>query len=358
MKILILSNLLSYTYNFRKEIIDAIIQRGHSVSLVCDVDDEEKKKAFDSIEVINVHFNGKGKNPIEEFKLLETYKRIVKNTHPDIIFTFTIKMNLYGGLVAKKYHVPYVPMITGLGELEKKGKLRSILLSLHKAVMPYAECVVFQNEDNRHFFDDNKIQYKKSFVVPGSGINLDKFKYSEYPEGDKVNFIFLGRLIKAKGIEEYFAAAEELVSDTLIFHAAGPVDSEYKERLEKLVEKGKIVYHGTLSDTRGYLASSSCLVLPTFHPEGLSNVILEAFAVGRPVIATDRTGCKELVRDGENGFFCREKDSENLIAVIKKMASLSTDERERMGRNGRSFVEKYYDRKVVVKAYLNLLEMR
>ncbi len=358
MKILILSNLLSYTYNFRKEIIDAFIQRGHKVSLACDVDDEEKKKAFDSVEVINVHFNGKGKNPVEELKLLETYKRIIKNTQPDIIFTYTIKMNLYGGLVAKRYHIPFVPMITGLGELEKKGKLRSILLSLHKAVMPYAECVVFQNEDNRHFFDDNKIQYKKSLVVPGSGINLDKFKYSEYPEGDRVDFVFLGRLIKAKGIEEYFAAAEALSSDTLIFHAAGPVDSAYKERLEKLVGEGKIVYHGILSDTRGYLASSSCLVLPTFHPEGLSNVILEAFAVGRPVIATDRTGCKELVREGENGFFCKEKDPENLIEVIKKMASLSIDERERMGRNGRSFVEKYYDRTLVVKAYLNLLETK
>ena len=358
MKILILSNLLSYTYNFRKEIIDAFIQRGHKVILACDVDDEEKKKAFDSIEVISVHFNGKGKNPFEELSLLNTYKRIIRNTQPDIVFSFTIKMNLYGGLVAKKNHVPFIPMITGLGELEKKGKLRAILLSLHKAVMPYADCVVFQNEDNRRFFDENGIKYKAAIVVPGSGINLEKFKYVEYPKSNKVDFVFLGRLIKAKGIEEYFTAAEALSSSTLIFHAAGPVDSAYKERLEKLVRDGKIVYHGILSDTREYLASSSCLVLPTFHPEGLSNVILEAFAVGRPVIATERTGCKELVRDGESGFFCREKDTENLFKIIKMMASLSPATREMMGREGRRFVERYYDRTLVVKAYLNLLETR
>lgn len=359
MKILILSNLLSYTYNFRKEIIDVFVEKGHKVFLACDIDDGEKLEAFGkSVEVIQVPFNGKGKNPVEELRLLNTYKRIIKTKHPDIVFTFTIKMNLYGGMAAKRYRVPYVPMITGLGELEKGGKLRALLLFLHKTVMPSAECVIFQNEDNRRFFLDNGIKYKSSLILPGSGINLEKFRYVEYPKCGNENFVFLGRLIKAKGIEEYFDACEKLSSDKLIFHAAGPLDEGYKERLESLVKRGKLIYHGVLSDTRDYLASSSCLVLPTFHPEGLSNVILEAFAVGRPVIATDRTGCRELVRDGENGFFCREKDAENLIAVIKRMASLSIIEREKMGREGRNFVEKYYDRQIVVKAYLELLETR
>ncbi len=359
MKILILSNLLSYTYNFRKEIIDAFVEKGHKVFLACDIDDDKKLEDFgDNVEIIAVPFNGKGKNPVEELRLLNTYKRIIKSTHPDIVFTFTIKMNLYGGLASRKYHIPFSPMITGLGELEKKGKLRAVLLSLHKMVMPYAECVIFQNADNRRFFDDNGIKYKSSIIVPGSGINLEKFKYVEYPRSDRENFVFLGRLIEAKGIEQYFVAAEVLSSDKMVFHAAGPVDECYKERLESLVKKGKLIYHGVLSDTRAYLSSSSCLVLPTFHPEGLSNVILEAFAVGRPVIATDRTGCRELVIDDDNGFFCREKDPDNLISVIKRMAFLTRDERERMGRNGRSFVEKYYDRQIVVKAYIDLLERK
>lgn len=111
-----------------------------------------------------------------------------------------------------------------------------------------------------------------------------------------------------------------------------------------------------LSDSRDYLASSSCLVLPTFHPEGLSNAILEANAVGRPVICTARTGCKEIVTDGENGFYCREKDTEDLERVIMKFASLPVAERAEMGRRGREIVEREFDRKIVVDAYLSLLE--
>ncbi len=357
MKILILSNLLSYTYNFRKEIIDAFIKEGHRVVIACDVDDCNKLlKIEKESKVIEVPFNGKGTSIKEELSLLNTYRKIIKDEKPDIVFSFTIKMNLYGGLASKWNHVEFVPMITGLGELEKEGKLRTILLFLHKRVMPYAKCVIFQNEDNRIFFDNNGIKYKRSAVVPGSGINLAKFKYVEYPKDDIVNFAFLGRLIKAKGIEEYFACAKELSSDKVVFHAAGPINKEYEEIVKALVSEKKLIYDGVLSDSREYLSSSSCLVLPTFHPEGLSNVILEAQAIGRPVICTPRTGCKEIVKDGINGYYCKEKDVNNLSLVIKKFLSLAVKEREEMGRRGREIVENSFDRKIVVNSYLNLLE--
>ncbi len=357
MKILILNNLISYTYNFRREIIDALVATGHEVVIAAENDDdvklEEMKK---SCRFINVHFNGTGTNVFEELSLLNAYRRIVREEKPDFVFTFTIKMNLYGGLVCRKYHVPFVPMITGLGELEKKGKLRTILMTLHRMVMPYAEAVIFQNQDNLRFFNEHGIRYRESVVLPGSGINLEKFAYRDYPQGDVVSFAFLGRIIKAKGVEEYFTVAEELASDKLVFHAAGRINDEYKERVDDLVKRGKLVYDGVLSDSRDYLASSSCLVLPTFHPEGLSNAILEANAVGRPVICTSRTGCKEIVSDGVNGFFCKEKDAENLKKVILSFASLPVSERAEMGRRGRKIVETRFDRKIVVDEYLSLLE--
>lgn len=357
MKILLLNNLISYTYNFRKEIIDALVAAGHEVVVVAENDDDKKLQELQkSCRFVNVPFNGTGTNVFEELSLLNTYKHIVREEKPDFVFTFTIKMNLYGGLASRKYHVPYVPMITGLGELEKEGKLRAVLLSLHRMVMPHAEAVLFQNQDNLDFFREHNIGYKKAVVLPGSGINLEKFAYREYPEGDVINFAFLGRIIKAKGVEEYFTAAEKLSSPGMIFHAAGPVNDEYKERVDDLVRRGKLVYDGVLSDSRDYLASSSCLVLPTFHPEGLSNAILEANAVGRPVICTARTGCKEIVSDGVNGFFCREKDSEDLERVIMKFASLPVSERAEMGMHGREIVERKFDRKIVVDAYLSLLE--
>lgn len=357
MRILFLSNLLSYTYNFRKEIIDAFVSQGHSVYVACDIDDEKKREELESeASIIEVPFNGKGTSLKEELALINRYLKIIKKYSPDIVFSFTIKMNLYGGLVCRLKHTKFVPMITGLGELEKKGKLRSLLLFLHRIVMPYAKCVVFQNEDNRLFFDQNKIRYKKAVIVPGSGINLDKFKYVDYPQGNITRFSFLGRLIEAKGIKEYLECAKRLSSPLVEFYAAGPIDNEYKEEVSTLEKEGKLHYMGILSDSRNYLSLSSCLVLPTFHPEGLSNVILEAEAIGRPVICTNRTGCKEIVEDTINGLYCHSQNVDNLESVMKKFIALPVSKREEMGREGRRIVENKFDRKLVVENYLRLLE--
>lgn len=357
MKILMLSNLISYTYNFRKEIIEAFARCGHEVVVVCDIDDASKCRELSEIsKVIDVPFHGKGTNPREELKLVRTYSTIMKRENPDIVFSFTIKMNLYGGLVAKRLRIPYVPMITGLGELEKGGKLKSILMFLHKRVMPGAKCVVFQNEDNRDYFKRNGIGFKESVIVPGSGINLGKFVMKPYPPRDKVVFSFLGRFIEAKGILEFLQCAERMACDEISFIAAGAMDEKFKRYVDELVSNGKLVYEGELGDTRDFLEKTSCLVLPTYHPEGLSNVILEACATGRPVICTPRTGCKEIVEDGVNGFFCNAKDVENLMEIMKRFRSLPYEERKRMGEAGRRIVEGKFDRNLVVGQYLSLLE--
>lgn len=357
MKILVLSNLISYTYNFRKEIIEAFVSKRHDVVVVCDVDDGLKRNELEEIcRIIEVPFHGKGTNPKEELKLIRTYSSIMKSEKPDIVFSFTIKMNLYGGLVAKRLHIPYVPMITGLGELEKDGKLKKLLMFLHKRVMPKAKCVVFQNEDNREYFKRNDIGFKRSVVVPGSGINLGKFKFQPYPKDERTVFAFLGRFIEAKGVSEFLKCAEDMASNDMGFIAAGTMDDKYKELVERLVGEGKLRYDGELADTRDFLKEASCLVLPTYHPEGLSNVILEACATGRPVICTPRTGCKEIVEDGVNGFYCNAKDVGNLESVIKRFISLPNEEKAKMGENGRRIVADRFDRKIVVDEYLSLLE--
>ena len=357
MKLLLLSNLISYTYNFRKELLEAFHERGHQVVVVCDNDDSAKQQELSKIcKLINVAFDGKGTNPAQEFKLLKTYSKILKQEKPDMVFTFTIKMNLYGGLVAKRQHIPYVPMITGLGELEKTGKLRAILLFLHKRVMPHAKCVVFQNADNKAFFDAHGIRYQKAQLVPGSGINLAKFTFQPYPQDNAITFAFLGRLIQAKGLEEFLSCAKELASEGLKFKAAGKLDEQYKPAVEELVKEKKLTYVGELSDTREFLKSSSALVLPTYHPEGLSNVILEACATGRPVICTARTGCKEIVEDGYNGLYCKAKDPENLKEVLLTFSKLPVEKRIQMGQNGRKLVEEKFNRNLVVQKYLSFLE--
>ena len=360
MVIVILSNLTSYTYNFRYEILQKMIDRGHDVVVACHNDDDGKQKGLESLgcRMIEVPFNGKGTDPKEELRLLNTYKRLVREERPDIVFTFTIKMNLYGGIAAKKYRVPYVPMITGLGELEKTGKLRAILMFLHKRVMPKAKAVVFQNQANMDFFEKNGISCKKAVLVPGSGINLKKFGFCDYPTEDKgLRFAFIGRLTVAKGIVEYLDMAEheKKKHPDFSFLIAGVCDEEFKERVKTLQDRGVVEYLGQLSDTRELLKSIHCLILPTFHPEGLSNVLLEAAATGRPAICTSRPGCREVVQNGVNGLYCEAKNADNLVSVVDKFCSMSEEDHKKMGLEGRNLVEQRFDRSIVVNTYMELI---
>ena len=359
MRILILSNLISYTYIFRLELIDALLERNNHVIIASDNDDDDKwRQLAEKCELIEVPFDGKSTEIKKELRLLSSYKRIIKRVKPDIILTFTIKMNLYGGLVALWRKIPFIPMITGLGELEKDGKLKALLLSLHRTVMPKAKCVIFQNQSNKETFESLGIKIKKGIIVPGSGINLEKFKPQPWPFGNSLVFTFIGRLTKAKGIEEFLYASDKLSSDKIKFVAAGKIDEEYKDEVNRLVNKGKLDYRGIVSDSRELLSSSNCLVIPTFHPEGISNVILEACASARPVICTDRTGCREIVTDGYNGVFCLPQNKDNLVSVISEFATLPKARMIEMGWNGRRTVEEKFDRKKVVDSYIKELEKK
>ncbi len=360
MRILVLSNLTSYTYNFRLEILQALLDEGHSVMVASHNDDDAKQRemACLGLEMIEVPFNGKGKNPMEELSLLLRYRKLIRKTRPDMVFTFTIKMNLYGGLVAKRRHIPYVPMITGLGELEKKGRLQAVLMKLHKMVMPGAKAVLFQNQANMDFFRDNGIETRRGILIPGSGINLNKFQLVDYPsENDGLKFAFIGRITPAKGVSEYLLAAKLLKAKhpEFTFYMAGLCDEEYKGAVQELDEKGVVKYLGMLSDTRELLSKIHCLVLPTYHPEGLSNVLLEACATGRPCICTSRPGCREVVKDGVNGLYCKAQDVDNLMDVIESFAAMTEERRRKMGLEGRDLVQSSFDRKIVVQRYMELL---
>lgn len=361
MRILILSNLASYTYNFRLEIIRSMIDHGHEVIVACDNDDDAKQEALAAAgcRMVEVPFNGKGKNLLEELALMRRYRHLVGKTRPDIVFTFTIKMNLYGSLAAGRYKVPYVPMITGLGELEKEGRLRAILMALHKKVMPSAKAVVFQNRANMDFFRENGIATRRAVLVPGSGINLEKYGYRPYPsEKDGLVFAFIGRLTPAKGISEYLSMAEIVKAGCpeCRFLVAGVCDEDLKERVGKLNSEGIIEYQGQLSDVRDLLGRMHCLVLPTYHPEGLSNVLLEAAATGRPAICTSRPGCSEVVRDGVNGLYCEARNVDELVAVIDRFRSMTEEDHMKMGLEGRRIAEERFDRRIVVDTYMELLK--
>lgn len=208
------------------------------------------------------------------------------------------------------------------------------------------------------FFKKKNIRKTVHRLIPGSGANIQKFQYLDYPSEMTIKFLFISRLMKVKGIEEYFSAAKYFrrIRRDVEFHILGACEENYMSQLTELESEGIVIYHGLQKDVRPYIAESSCLIHPTLYPEGMSNVILEAASSGRPVITTRRYGCMEAVDDGLTGFLFEERDTQGLINTIDKFLSMSTEERAQMGRRGRQKMEREFDRQIVVDAYLEEID--
>ena len=194
-------------------------------------------------------------------------------------------------------------------------------------------------------------------MLPGSGVNLTQYKPFDYPDGNIIDFAFIARVMKEKGIEQYLEAAQYIrkkYSNTR-FHICGFCEQGYKEKIELLNRQGVVIYHGLVSDMTEIYKMLSCTVLPTYYPEGISNVLLESAASGRPIITTNRPGCREVIDDGINGYVIKEKNSKDLIEKIEKFLQLSIDERRKMGIAGRRKVEKEFNRQIVIDKYMNEL---
>lgn len=354
MKILILGNNGGGLLCFRKELLEELVKT-HDV--YCCVPPSEADTEIRSIgcETVPVKLEGHGTNPIEEAKLLKNYAEILKQISPDIVFTYTIKCNAYGGMASAHRNIPYVANITGLGTaIENGGLMQKISLLLYKIGLRKAQKVFFQNTENRDFLISHGVVKGSYDMLPGSGVNLERYKVTPYRDGETTDFAFIARVIKEKGIDQYLDAAKEIRKrhPETRFHICGACGQEYKELLKELNEAGTIIYHGAVNDMLPIYQMISCTVHPTYYPEGLSNVLLESAASGRPIITTDRPGCREVVEDGINGYVVKQRDSRDLIEKIEKFLSLSWEQKRNMGLAGRAKVEREFDRQIVVNKYL------
>ena len=212
----------------------------------------------------------------------------------------------------------------------------------------------FQNKQNLRFFEENSVKIKNKRLIPGSGVNLYEYVLLDYPNDNMVNFLYLSRVVKEKGIDQYLEAASAIRKKypNTRFHICGFCEDEYKDKMHRLTENGDVVYHGMISDTKGMLKSIHCTIHPSFYPEGMSNVLLESCACGRPVITTRNVGCQEVVDEGKNGYLVDSQNSDELIKAIDKFMQLTFEEKKQMGLAGRKKVEKEFDRQIVVEAYL------
>lgn len=360
-KVLFLVNHEVVIYNFRLEIVERLLNDGHEVHISSAygerIDDLVALGAKFHEIVISRH----GMNPVSELNLLRDYQKLLKEVKPDIIFGFTIKPNLYGAMAARKAGIPFVANITGLGTaVENDGWKQKVFLNLYRYAFKDIQCVFFQNTENRQLFIDNKIALGKHKMLPGSGVNLDRFPVREYPsdENGVVRFAFISRIMKEKGIDYYLAAAKAIRKKypNTEFHICGFCEAEYQGKLDEFNENGTVIYHGMIRDVAAFLEDIHCVIHPTYYPEGLSNVLLESCASGRPIITTDRSGCREVVDDGKNGYMIPCQNGGKLIEAVEKFMLLSNDERKQMGLAGRAKVEKEFNRQIVVNKYMDEVE--
>lgn len=355
MKILILANNDVGLYKFRKELLERLLQENEV--FICLPDGGFVKEMinmgckFIACDLLDRH----GTNPMKDLKLMLWYKEILSQNKPDIVFTYTIKPNVYGGMACASLNIPYVANITGLGTaVENGGIMQKITLFLYKMGLKKAQKVFFQNSENRDFMLSHNVVKGKYDLLPGSGVNLNQYTTLEYPDGETIDFLFIARVMKEKGIEQYLEAAEYIHKKypNTRFHVCGACEQDYKDRLEELQNKGVIIYHGLVNDMIAMYKISSCTIHPTYYPEGLSNVLLESCACGRPIITTNRSGCREVVEDGINGFVVQEKNSKDLIEKIERFLALTVEERRNMGLAGRAKVKKEFNREIVIRKYM------
>lgn len=357
-KILILANNDVGLFKFRKELIEVLLT-DYEVHIALPYGSFVDKLVEMGCIYHAIEFQRRGTNPLNDFNLLKAYDRLLRELSPMVVLTYTIKPNVYGGIVCAARKIPYITNITGLGTaVENPGVLQIITTTLYKFALRKAKKVFFQNEANLLFMKNKGIVHDNYALLPGSGVNLKWYTPKQYPKGDTLEFIFVARVMKEKGIDQFLDAAEYITKryPNTHFHIYGACDERYIDVLKQKSDTGIVTYHGPVKDMRPIYEMSCCTIHPTYYPEGMSNVLLESCASARPIITTDRPGCKEIIDDGVNGFVCKQQDSSDLIEKIERFIALSHSEREQMGLMGRRKVEREFDRNIVIAKYRTELQ--
>ncbi len=357
-KILILANSASGLYDFRNELILELL-KVYEVHI--SLPDKEKVPQFaeEGCSVYHTAIDRRGVNPARDLKLLCSYWKLIRHIKPMMVLTYTIKPNIYGNICCRLQRVPYIANITGLGSaFENGGAIQKIVTILYRVALKNAACIFFQNQGNQKIFAQFHIHGKKSRLVSGSGVNLDRHCVQEYPlEEERMIFLYVGRIMQEKGIDELLYTAEAVHKEypKVLFQLVGNYEENYKEKIARAQASGALQLVGYQRNITPFYQKASAVLMPSYH-EGMSNVILEAAASGRPVLATDIPGCQEGFEDGVTGFGFPPKDWEALYNAVVRFIKLPYAERVQMGRRAREKMEREFDRRKVVQAYLEEIQ--
>lgn len=357
MKILILTNHSYMLYRFRRELI-AQLQKEHEVVLSMPFVGHEADFQRMGLRCIRTEVDRRGMNPKTDWKLLLTYRRLLRQEKPDLVLTYSIKPNIYAGLICRMEKIPYCANVQGLGTAFQRQWLSSFVTILYRAALKQARVVFFENQGNADEFLRRRILPREPIrVLPGAGIDTHAYPLMPYPENNRIRFLYLGRIMKEKGVDELFSAIRKLheeLGSGIQLDLVGFFDDDYRQEVERLVSDGIAVFHGFQTDPRPYYAAADCVILPSYH-EGLSNVLLEAAATGRPVITSDIPGCRETVDRDVSGLLCPAGDARQLYEQMRRMAGMPRPQREKMGLAAREKILREFPKDLVVDLTLQSL---
>ena len=354
MRILVIANDSDGLYFFRKDLLKRFMDDGHQVSVALPDGEWTEKLKQMGCTFYEAPVDRRGVNPVKDMKLFFHYMKLMKTINPDLVITYTIKPNIYGGIASKMNKVPYAVNITGLGTaFQKRGILRKLVQLMYRIGCGDAKVIFTENPGDRNRLVQMGLFPEHSLcVLNGAGVDLKRFAFQDYPKDDgAVRFLFIGRIMREKGIDEFFSAADRLLADNINadFYIAGEYDEDsYKTEIEWRSKRDHFHFYGWLTDICPAIRDCHCFVLPSYH-EGMANTLLECGAMGRPLITSAIHGCMEAVRDNVNGYLVPPHDADSLYEVMKYFALLPWERKAQMGRASHDFVASAFDKKQVVE---------
>ena len=338
-------------YNFRKEMVQYFINLGYQVFISCPNGPKLERLKDIGASIIESPMNPDSMNV---FNLIHSFfhlRKVMKKQSITDVLTFTIKPNIFGGLAAFSLRIPYYVNITGLGKVFYKRLLRIILYIPYSISLSHAKVVFVQNTSNKERVEKT-FKLNNTFLLPGSGVNLNEYTYHVLPK-KPLTFLYMSRIMTAKGIYEYLEAAKIIKEKhpEIRFIVIGMTSGKYPLLIKSYQDSNIIEYLGFVDNVKSVLKDVHAVIHPTFYEEGLSNILLEAGAMGRILLSTNRPGTKEVIQEGITGFFVQPKNAESIVSVIEKMASLTEESLSKMSITTSNYIRSHYDRSLVNEAY-------
>ncbi|MBB6424403.1 glycosyltransferase family 4 protein [Sphingopyxis sp. JAI128] len=366
MHIVLTGNTTFKLANFRAGLVQRLIAAGYRVTVLAPPDDYVGAVRDMGCDFVPLSMDRNGTSPIAELALLISIFRTLRRLRPTFVFGYTIKNNIYAGLACRLLGIPFAANVTGLGPaFNDGGLLNGVVRILYRAAFRRAEAVFFQNESDRDIFlAGHLVPSDRVRLLPGSGVNLTRFAFQPVPpHNGSIRFLLVARMLWDKGVGIFADAAEQVrrTHPEALFQLLGPLDPDSKtgigqHQIDQWVEEGRLVYLGSAADVRPAIEQAHCIVLPSYYREGTPRTLLEAGATGRPAITSDMPGCRDPIAAGVSGILVRPRDSEDLARACVEFLGMSHTAQVEMGRAARERMERDYDERIVIDAYMSLLD--